>query len=130
MLIKYLERKKVEDIIKKPLIKGNPELNKNNISEKIRKVLSNKLLSVVSSLLIIIFISLHLGSTVRAPIFLGSKEAVALYDEERAKLEKELEEVEKEIAEYEKIVAKTQQEKKTLQNKINELKRKAEQLNL
>lgn len=130
-MIKYLERKKVEDIILKPLIKDSPTLKKeNNILEKTKRIFCNKLSSVVSLFLIISFISFHLGATVSAPIFLGSREAVALYDEERAKLEKELEEVEKEIAEYEKIVAKTQQEKKTLQNKINELKKKAEQLTL
>lgn len=131
MIIKYIERIKVEDIRRKGGNQRQFETQKERkFLKQAEKVIASKFSSVVSLIILIGFLSFHLGTLVNAPIFLGSKEVSALYDEERAKLEKELQEIEKEIAEYEKIVAKTQQEKKTLQNKINELKKKAEQLTL
>lgn len=131
MMIKYLERKKVEEIIKKVTNHKDLELQKEKkYFKRIEEIITNRISSIVFLFLLISFIGFHLGMLVNAPIFFSSHEVSALYDEERAKLEKELQEIEKEIAEYEKIVAKTQQEKKTLQNKINELKKKAEQLTL
>ncbi len=133
MNIKYLERQKIEDIRKSSLNIRAIKKEKKFSEAKINYFLASKATKFLSLFLLLSFLVLNLGTSVNAPIFLSSfssKEAIALYDEERAKLEKELEEIEKEIAAYEKVVAQTQKEKQTLQNKINELKKKAQQLTL
>lgn len=129
--IKYLPRKKVEDIrLRKQWQKH--EVTKGESSFRYFSFNSQKKLIVkaLTSFLLIITIlginSYHANS----PIFSITSEAEASNDEERLKLEKELEEVEKQIAEYEKQLQTTKQAKQTLQNKINELKKQAEKLNL
>ncbi len=133
MNIKYLERQKIEDI-RKTLINSKIFIKeKREFKKKVNHFVANEAIKFISLFLLISFLVLNLGTSVNAPIFLSSfssKEAIALYDEEKVKLEKELEEIEKEIAAYEKVVAQTQKEKITLQNKIKELKNKAEQLTL
>ena len=131
MIIKYLERQKVRDIFKKPSLVGlKTDLKEKGSKKNFFNVFTKQPTRFLSLFLVVNFIVFNLVTSVSAPIFLVSKEAVALYDEERLKLEKELEEVEKEIAQYEKVIAQTQKEKQTLQNKINELKKKAQQLTL
>ena len=129
MIIKAISRKKVRDISFS--LRGMIQLpEKKNISSSSfwdKKMIQQR----IASLIILFFILISVAqNNVMAPIFFQSREAVALYDEERARLQKELEAVEKEIAEYEKLVATTQQEKAALQSKINELKNKAEKISL
>jgi len=130
MVIKSISRKKVKDIffpIKKEIAgKEYKTFVFFSFFQQKRMVKQKS----VSLLIFCFFLFSIIQSSVMAPIFFQSKEAEALYDEERAKLEKELEAVEKEIAEYEKIVAQTQSQKVTLQNKINELKSQASKLTL
>ena len=130
MIIKSVSRKKVRDIFS-PL-KEETRFKKENkhvlfSSFWRKKIIQQKVFSLVVLFFILVSIT---QNSVMAPIFFQSREAEALYDEERARLQKELEAVEKEIAQYEQLVATTQQEKETLQRKINELKNKAGQISL
>ena len=130
MIIKSVSRKKVRDIYSPFKEEIKPEKKKRCVSFFSlwrKKVIQQKIISL--AILFFVLFSIAQNS-VMAPIFFQSREAEALYDEERARLQKELEAVEKEIAQYEKLVATTQQEKETLQRKINELKNKAGQINL
>jgi len=131
MSIKSFTRKKVVDI-HSPDLPKKIDSSKSNLQFSPNLFRKNKSLSHIFLLsLILIFSFFSLGwMNVSAPIFFYPHEVEALYDEERAQLEKQLEEVEKEIAQYEKVLATTQQEKQTLQNKINELKQKAAKINL
>ncbi|HUS50269.1 MAG TPA: hypothetical protein VMZ91_08885, partial [Candidatus Paceibacterota bacterium] len=130
MIIKSISRKKVKDVFypfKKEII-----LEKHKISIFLsffskRKITRQKF---VSLLIFCFFLFSVIQSSVTAPIFFQSKEAEALYDEEKAKLEQELEAVEREIAGYEKLIVTTKQEKQTLQNKINALRDSAAKLTL
>jgi len=130
MIIKSIFRKKVKDVFspfKKEII-----LEKHKISIFLsffskRKITRQKF---VSLLVFCFFLFSVIQSSVTAPIFFQSKEAEALYDEEKAKLEQELEAVEREIAGYEKLIVTTKQEKQTLQNKINALRDSAAKLTL
>ncbi len=128
MIIKSISRKKVKDIFfpsKKEIVEKK---HKQNLVFSLRSKITKQ--RFVSLLIFSFFLFSIIQSSVTAPIFFESKEAEALYDEERAKLEKELGSVEKEIAEYEKLIVTTKQEKETLQNKINELRSKASKLSL
>ena len=130
MIIKSISRKKVKDIFfpsKKEIVEKKHKTFIQLFLSNGKKITKQRF---VSLLIFSFFLFSIIQSSVTAPIFFESKEAEALYDEERTKLEKELESVEKEIAEYEKLIATTQQEKKTLQNKINELKNQASKLSL
>lgn len=131
MPIKSFARKKIVDIHSQDL-PGKIKSSKFNLQFCFNLDRKNKSLSRIFLLsLILTFSFLSLGwMNVSAPIFFYPREAEALDDEEKAKLEKELGEIEKEIAQYEKVLATTQQEKQTLQNKINELKQKAAKINL
>ena len=130
MIIKSIFRKKVKDVFspfKKEII-----LEKHKISIFLsffskRKITRQKF---VSLLVFCFFLFSVIQSSVTAPIFFQSKEAEALYDEEKAKLEQELEAVEREIAGYEKMIVSTKQEKQTLQNKIDALRDNAAKLTL
>lgn len=130
MVIKSISRKKVKDIF--PSFKKEKAEKRHKTFAffsffRQRKVIKQRF---VSLLIFCFLFFIIIQPSVMAPIFFQSKEAEALYDEERAKLEKELEAVEKEIAEYERLIVTTKQEKQTLQNKINELKSKASKLTL
>lgn len=130
MIIKSVSRKEVKDIFfpfKKEILEKKHKTFIQFFFPNGQKITKQRF---VSLLIFSFFLFSIIQSSVTAPIFFESKEAEALYDEERAKLEKELESVEKEIAGYEKLVATTQQEKQTLQNKINELKNQASKLSL
>lgn len=127
MIIKSISRKKIRDVSFRKTALKYQETNRPLSNCKKEKILN---LRIIFLLVFCFFLFSVLSSKVTAPIFFQSKEAQALYDEERIKLEKELEAVEKQIAEYEKLIATTQQEKKTLENKINELKSQARKLNL
>ena len=130
MIIKSISRKKVRDIFS--------PFKKEIIEEKHRififlsffhkiKITRQRFVSLS---IFCFFLFSIIQSSVTAPIFFQSKEAEALYDEERTKLEKELEAVEKEIAGYERLIVTTKQEKATLQNKIDQLRSKASKLSL
>jgi len=131
MVIKSISRKKVKDISSPFYQQVEPKerlvRNFSFFSFGKTKATGQKVVSLI--ILFFILISI-VQNDATAPIFFQSREAEALYDEERAKLQKELEEVEKQIAEYENLVVTTQQEKAALQRKINELKSKAEKINL
>lgn len=131
MPIKSFARKKIVDIYSQDL-PNEIKSSKFNLQFCFNLAKKNKSLSHIFLLsLILTFSFFSLGwMNVSAPIFFSPREAEALDDEEKAKLEKELGEIEKEIAQYEKVLATTQQEKQTLQNKINELKQKAAKINL
>ena len=130
MIIKSINRKKVKDIFShfgEEIVEEKPKkfiLSFFSIGHKVTRQ------RFVSSLIFCFFLFFIFQSSVTAPIFFQSKEAEALYDEERTQLENELDVVEKQIAEYEKLIVTTKQEKETLQNKINELKSKASKLGL
>lgn len=130
MIIKSIDRKKVKDIFSpfgEEIVEEKPKkfiLSFFSIGHKVTRQ------RFVSSLIFCFFLFFIIQSSVTAPIFFQSKEAEALYDEERTQLENELDVVEKQIAEYEKLIVTTKQEKQTLQNKINELKSKASKLTL
>lgn len=130
MIIKSISRKKVRDIFL-PFKKETE--SKKQMKDILfvpfwrKKIIQQRILPLMILFFVLISVT---QNNVMAPIFFQSREAEALYDEERAKLQKELEAVEKEIAEYEKLVTNTQQEKEALQRKINELKSKAEKINL
>ncbi|MDD3434583.1 MAG: lytic murein transglycosylase [Candidatus Pacebacteria bacterium] len=133
MLVKAISRKKIIDVknvhsFERPL-KEPQGVSKKNV----RKVISGiHWQQLVSLAVFIIFVAVTLQTEVLAPISLYPQPmpVVALYDEEKAQLEKELEAVEAQIAAYEKMLSQTKTQKASLQNKINELKKKAEQLNL
>ena len=148
MVIKSLSRKKVKDIffpLKKEIVEKKHKtfipfffakgqkirtcaLCPQNLVFSLRSKITRQ--RFVSLLIFSLFLFSIIQSSVTAPIFFQSKEAEALYDEERSKLEKELEAVEQEIAEYEKLIVTTKQEKQTLQNKINQLRSRASKLSL
>ncbi len=148
MVIKSISRKKVKDIsfpFKKEIVENKRKIFIPPFFSKGKKIRTcalcpqNLVFSLrskitrqrfVSLLIFSFFLFSIIQSSVTAPIFFQSKEAEALYDEERAKLEEELASVEKEIAEYEKLIVTTKQEKQTLQNKINELRSRASKLSL
>ena len=128
MIIKSISRKKVKDIFfpsKKEIVEKK---HKQNLVFSLRSKITKQ--RFVSLLIFSFFLFSIIQSSVTAPIFFESKEAEALYDEERAKLEEELKTIEKEIAGYERLIATTKQEKATLQNKINELRSMASKLSL
>lgn len=130
MVIKAISRKKVKDIF--PSFKGEKAEKRHKTFAffsffRQRKVIKQRF---VSLLIFCFLFFIIIQPSVTAPIFFQSKEAEALYDEERAKLEKELEAINKEIAQYEKLIVTTKEQKQTLQNKINELKSKASKLSL
>ncbi|MDD5760705.1 MAG: hypothetical protein PHF45_01475 [Candidatus Pacebacteria bacterium] len=134
MVIKSILRKKVRDISfsSQKEAESRGKMIKNfsifpNFAFKNKRIMWQR---AASSMILFFVLVAVTQNEVMAPIFFQSREVEALYDEERANLQKELEEVEKEIAEYEKLVATTQQEKAALQRKINELKNKAEKINL
>lgn len=130
MIIKSISRKKVKDIVFPFKQEISQERHQSLISIFFLQSKSIIRQRFISLLIFCFFLFSIAQSNVMAPIFFQSKEAKALYDEERAKLEKELEAVEKQIAEYEKLLVTTKQQKQTLQNKISELKNKADKLSL
>jgi len=132
MIIKSISRKKVKDITFSSEGKITRKRHKIFIFLSFLQNYKKKIASkrFASLLIFCFFLFSVIQSSVTAPIFFQSKEAEALYDEERAKLEKELEAVEKEIAEYEKLIVTTKQQKQTLQNKINQLRSQASKLSL
>ncbi len=130
MIIKSISRKRVQDIFfsfKKEIVGNKRRILISLFLSKGQKITRQRF---VSLLIFSFFLFSIIQSSVTAPIFFQSKEAEALYDEERAKLEEELEAVEKEIAGYERLIVTTKQEKQTLQNKINELRSRASKLSL
>ena len=130
MVIKSISRKRVQDIFfpfKKEIVGNKRRILISLFLSKGQKITRQRF---VSLLIFSFFLFSIIQSSVTAPIFFQSKEAEALYDEERAKLEEELEAVEKEIAGYERLIVTTKQEKQTLQNKINELRNRASKLSL
>ena len=130
MIIKSISRKKVKDVFspfKKETIQEKHKISIFLSFFSKRKITRQKF---VSLLVFCFFLFSVIQSSVTAPIFFQSKEAEALYDEEKAKLEQELEAVEREIAGYEKLIVTTKQEKQTLQNKINQLRDSAAKLTL
>jgi len=130
MIIKSISRKKVKDVFspfKKEIIQEKHKISIFLSFFSKREITRQKF---VSLLVFCFFLFSVIQSSVTAPIFFQSKEAEALYDEEKAKLEQELEAVEREIAGYEKLIVTTKQEKQTLQNKINTLRDSAAKLTL
>jgi membrane-bound lytic murein transglycosylase B len=130
MIIKAVSRRKVKDIFfpfKKEMIEKKRKIFIPLFFSNGQKIARQRF---VSLLIFSFFLFSIIQSSVTAPIFFESKEAEALYDEERAKLEEELKSVEKEIAGYERLIAITKQEKQTLQNKINQLRDQASKLSL
>ncbi|MCK4805653.1 MAG: lytic murein transglycosylase [Candidatus Pacebacteria bacterium] len=130
MVIKSISRKRVQDIFfpfKKEIVGNKRRILISLFLSKGQKITRQRF---VSLLIFSFFLFSIIQSSVTAPIFFQSKEAEALYDEERAKLEEELEAVEKEIAGYERLIVTTKQDKQTLQNKINELRSRASKLSL
>ena len=130
MIIKSISRRKVKDVFssfKKEIIQEKHKVSIFLSFFSKRKITRQKF---VSLLVFCFFLFSVIQSSVTAPIFFQSKEAEALYDEEKAKLEQELEAVEREIAGYEKMIVSTKQEKQTLQNKIDALRDNAAKLTL
>lgn len=130
MIIKSILRKKVRDIFfpfKKETVEQKHKTFIPFLLSKGQRITRQRF---VSLLIFSFFLFSIIQSSVTAPIFFQSKEAEALYDEERSKLEEELASIEKEIAGYERLIVTTKQEKQTLQNKINELRSTASKLSL
>lgn len=130
MIIKSILRKKVRDIFfpfKKETVEQKRKTFIPFLLSKGQRITRQRF---VSLLIFSFFLFSIIQSSVTAPIFFQSKEAEALYDEERSKLEEELASIEKEIAGYERLIVTTKQEKQTLQNKINELRSTASKLSL
>ncbi|MGB9763198.1 MAG: lytic murein transglycosylase [Minisyncoccia bacterium] len=129
--IKYLPRKKVEDIrLRIKNNKNEQKINENNFLRFFSIFNKNIPSKTLTAIILIIIVFSTNFSWVNSPVFLIPNEVEAQNDAERLRLEKELEEVEKQIAEYEKQLQTTKQAKQTLQNKINELKQRANKLNL
>ena len=129
MIIKSISRKKVKDVFspfKKEIIQEKHKISIFLSFFSKRKITRQKF---VSLLVFCFFLFSVIQSSVTAPIFFQSKEAEAL-EGEQAKLEEELKAINAEIAGYEKLIVSTKQEKRTLQNKIDELRNTASKLTL
>ena len=130
MIIKSISRKKVKDVFSPFVKKVIKEKNKASIFSSVFQKRSITRQRFFSLLIFCFFLFSIMQSGVTAPIFFQSKEAEALNDEARTKLEEELEAVEKEIAGYERLIVTTKEEKRTLQNKIDQLRSTASKLSL
>lgn len=121
-MVRYQKRKKIEEIknfcqrIKKILLLRSQLIflvsKRNQFS-----IIGLARLRVLPSFLTILIIFSFISSTVSAPI-LFLPQALASYDEERAKLEEELKKIEAEIAQYESIVAQASSRNKLYKIKL------------
>lgn len=126
MFIRALIRPKVADIKRKKRNNSNVKFIPSTPTTRRRSFFPKAVIILFLSCLLFPVLQLN----VNAPSFFYSSQVQALYDKERAELEKQLKQIEAEIAQYEKILATTKRQKVTLQNKIKELKSKAAKLSL